>query len=53
MRLLIEQYYGGGDPFSSTAAEVRGNCINATNEDNYPFGYFRVTEVVKANYTFH
>jgi hypothetical protein len=51
-RLLIEQYYGGGDPFSSTAAELRGNCINQTNDENYAYGYFRVTEFVKTSYTF-
>ncbi|OMP32227.1 DUF4249 domain-containing protein [Mangrovimonas sp. DI 80] len=52
VRLLIEQYYSGGDPFSSNAAQLRGNCVNQTNPDNYPFGYFRVTEFVKASYTF-
>ena len=52
MRLLIEQYYSGGDPFSSTPAQIRGNCINETNEDNYAYGFFRVTEVVKTSYTF-
>lgn len=52
MRLLIEQYYGGGDPFASTAAEIKGNCINKTNSDNYSFGYFRVSEVIKTSYTF-
>jgi len=51
-RLLIEQYYSGGNPFSSTAAQLRGNCINETDEDNYPYGYFRATEVVKTSYTF-
>ena len=51
-RILIEQYYGGGDPFSSSVAEARGNCINETNNDNYAYGYFRLTEVVKAQYTF-
>ncbi len=52
MRILIEQYYSGGDPFSSTAAQIRGNCINTTNPDNYAYGYFRVVQVDKANYTF-
>ena len=52
MRLLIEQYYSGGDPFSSTAAEIRGNCTNETNPDNYAYGFFRATEVVKTSYTF-
>lgn len=52
MRILIEQYDAGGGPFSSIAAEIRGNCINLTNPDNYSYGYFRVTEVVRATYTF-
>lgn len=52
MQLLIEQYDSGGDPFSSVAAEIRGNCINTTTTDNYAFGYFRLTQVVKASYTF-
>ncbi|WMI68949.1 DUF4249 domain-containing protein [Mangrovimonas sp. YM274] len=52
MRLLIEQYATGGDPFSSNSAQLRGNCVNQTNPENYPFGYFRVTEVEKTSYTF-
>lgn len=52
MRLLIEQYFGGGDPFSSTAAEIKGNCINKTKAENYAFGYFRISEVNKTSYTF-
>ncbi len=52
IRLLIEQYYSGGDPFSSTGAQIRGNCINETTEDNYAYGYFRVTQLIKTSYTF-
>lgn len=52
IRLLIEQHGSQGDPFSSTAALIRGNCINPTNPDNYAFGYFRITEVDTATYTF-
>ncbi len=52
MQLLIEQYDSGGDPFSSVAAEIRGNCINTTTPDHYAFGYFRLTQVVKTSYTF-
>ena len=52
MRILIEQYFGGGDPFASTAAEIKGNCVNKTNLENYPYGYFRASEVVKTSYTF-
>ncbi|WP_338732281.1 DUF4249 domain-containing protein [Mangrovimonas cancribranchiae] len=52
MRLLIEQYDSQGDPFSSNAAQVRGNCTNPTHPENYAFGYFRVTQVDKQTYTF-
>tara|TARA_R110002049_G_scaffold277139_4_gene455489 strand:- start:597 stop:1445 length:849 start_codon:yes stop_codon:yes gene_type:complete len=52
LQLLIEQYYSGGDPFSSIPAEIRGNCINTTNSDNYAFGYFRLAEFDTVNYTF-
>lgn len=52
MNLLINQYYNGGNPFAVVAAEIKGNCINVTTPENYAFGYFRVTEVVKTNYTF-
>jgi len=50
--LLIEQYDGGGDPFSTTPAEIKGNCINETNADNYAFGFFRLSEIQTINYTF-
>lgn len=50
--LLIDQYDGGGDPFSSTPAEIKGNCINETNANNYAFGFFRLSETVTVNYTF-
>ena len=41
----------GGDPFETQPATVRGNCVNETNPDNYPFGYFRASEVSVLNYT--
>lgn len=50
--LLVDQYDSGGDPFATTPAEVRGNCVNTTNEANYAFGYFRVTEFDQVDYTF-
>jgi len=49
--LLYEQYDSGGDPFSAVPVEIRGNCINTTNTSNYPYGYFRVTEIDSATYT--
>ncbi len=51
IRILIEQSSSQGDPFSSLAAQVKGNCINETQPANYAFGYFRVTEVDKRSYT--
>jgi hypothetical protein len=52
LQLLIEQYDSAGDPFSSIPAEIRGNCVNTTNSDNYAFGYFRLAEYDTVNYTF-
>lgn len=50
--LLIEQYGSAGNPFATVPAEIRGNCVNETNEANYAFGYFRVTEFDQVDYTF-
>ncbi|MDO5980982.1 DUF4249 domain-containing protein [Flavivirga spongiicola] len=49
--ILIEQSEGAG-LFSTTPVPLRGNCINTTTPDNYAFGYFRLTQVVKTSYTF-
>jgi len=51
IRLLIEQYNNGGDPYSSTPAAIKGNCINLGNPDKFAFGYFRLTEVDRIHYT--
>ena len=46
MVILLQQTdEEGGDPFETQPATVRGNCVNITNPENYPFGYFRVSEV--------
>jgi len=42
---------GGGGPFQTPPATVRGNFINQTNFDNYALGYFRLSETEKINYT--
>lgn len=52
IQLLIDQYDNGGDPFAATPAEIKGNCINVANPDNYAFGFFRVSEFDTINYTF-
>ncbi len=49
MRLLISQLEPDG-PFGAVPVTLKGNCINQTNEDNYAFGYFRLTEVDRETY---
>ncbi len=51
IKLLIQQSQGGG-PFSTIPAEIKGNCVNQSNPENYAFGYFRLSEVDKKVYTF-
>lgn len=51
IRLLINQANPGG-PFSSIPAEIKGNCVNLTDPDNYAYGFFRLTEVDKEVYIF-
>ncbi len=41
----------GGGPFQSPPATVKGNIKNDTNFDNYPLGYFRLSEIDEKNYT--
>ncbi|WP_289665784.1 DUF4249 domain-containing protein [Flavobacterium panacagri] len=40
-----------GGPFQSPPATVRGNIINTTNKDNYPLGYFSLSETHSQKYT--
>ncbi len=42
--LILEQTDPDG-PFATPATSVRGNIVNTTNPDNYPFGYFRISQV--------
>lgn len=51
IKILINQSESGG-PFDSTPVALRGNCTNETNPDMYAYGYFRITQVSKATYTF-
>jgi hypothetical protein len=41
----------GGGPFQSPPATVKGNIKNETNFDDYPLGYFRISESDATNYT--
>jgi hypothetical protein len=42
---------GGGNPFGTQPATVRGNIVNQNNRDNFAFGYFRVSQVFRLDYT--
>ncbi|WP_439554675.1 DUF4249 family protein [Flavobacterium macrobrachii] len=42
---------GGGGPFSTPPATLRGNIINQTDEDNFCFGFFRLSEIDRLDYT--
>jgi hypothetical protein len=52
MFILLQQGSGDdGGPFQTQPATVRGNCINETDPENFPFGYFRLSEVDEVIYT--
>lgn len=51
MYILLQQGSSGGGPFGTQPATVRGNCINTTSPNHYPFGYFRLSEVDEVIYT--
>lgn len=52
MFILLQQGSENEDgPFETQPATVRGNCINTTNPENFPFGYFRLSEVDEVIYT--
>jgi hypothetical protein len=52
MVVLLQQIDdGGGGPFETQPATVKGNILNITNEDNFPLGYFRISEMSTLEYT--
>jgi hypothetical protein len=51
MNILLGQAGGnGGSPFSTAPATIRGNIINNTDEANFPFGYFHLSETDTTTY---
>lgn len=42
--LILTQTENNNGPFSAPPATVRGNIINTTHFDNFPFGYFALSE---------
>ena len=49
-KLLSIANQGGGSPFQTPPATVRGNIINQTNFDNFAFGYFRLSKTFSLSY---
>tara|TARA_B100000809_G_scaffold90011_1_gene88517 strand:- start:3106 stop:3933 length:828 start_codon:yes stop_codon:yes gene_type:complete len=48
---LLQNQIQSGGPFGTPPAAVKGNCINTTNPDLKPLGYFRLSQMVKIPYT--
>lgn len=40
----------GGSPFATPPATVKGNIVNQTNAQNYPLGYFNLSEIDTRDY---
>ncbi len=52
MFILLQQGSdSSGGPFETQPATVRGNLINETTPDNFPLGYFRISETSILRYT--
>ena len=52
MLVLLQQSTDQSDgPFETQPATVRGNIVNQTHFDNFPLGYFRISEVSTLSYT--
>ncbi|MDT8347809.1 MAG: DUF4249 domain-containing protein [Flavobacteriaceae bacterium] len=49
--LLQQTEFASFGPFESQPATVRGNIINTTDANNFPFGYFKISEVGTFEYT--
>jgi len=41
----------GGNPFATPPATVRGNIVNKTNPNDYPLGFFHLSEIDSDSYT--
>jgi hypothetical protein len=41
---------GSGNPFATPPATLRGNIVNQTNSNNFPLGYFHLSEIDEVDY---
>lgn len=48
---LLQQTNSTNGPFGTQPATVRGNIVNETVPDDFPYGYFRISEVSAVNIT--
>jgi hypothetical protein len=49
-KILSIANQGGGSPFQTPPATVRGNIINQTEFNNFAFGYFRLSKTFSVSY---
>ena len=47
---LINITSNGGNPFATPPATLRGNIVNTSNSDDFPFGYFHLSELDTKDY---
>lgn len=52
LNILYEQGDANFGPFATPPVNVRGNCININDDENYPYGYFSLNQVSKEFYVF-
>jgi len=52
INVLQAQGEGGFGPFTTPPVNVKGNCVNTTKKDHYPYGYFGLNEVSVGVYVF-
>lgn len=48
---LLLQTQAPAGPFETQPATIRGNIVNLEQPENFPFGYFRISEVFVLKYT--
>ena len=51
MSILLAHPGANNGPFGTHPTTVRGTCINQPDPENFPLGYFRLSEVDAVNYT--
>lgn len=49
-KLIAISSTNSGNPFATPPATLRGNILNQSNQENYPLGYFSLSEIDSRNY---